>query len=83
MASGSRRRYTASEVRELLLDSDVEDSDGSDIVIEVIRNFCKTLTFAADAGLFTTYEVVVSCQCHRRQYLCDVLDVRVACHTRN
>ena len=79
-ASGSRRWYTASEVRELLLDSDVDDSD---IVIEVIRNFCKTLTFAADTVFFTTYDVVVSCQCHRRQYLCDVLDVGVACHTRN
>ena len=37
MASGSRKRYTASQVRQMLLDSDVDDSDGSDILIEVIR----------------------------------------------
>ena len=53
MASRSRRRYTASQVRHMLLDSDVEDSEGSDIVIEVIIQFCKTLTFACDDGLFT------------------------------
>ena len=53
IASGSRKRYTASQVRQMLLDSDVDDSDGSDILIEIIIHFCKTLTFAGDYGLFT------------------------------
>ena len=48
MASGSRKRYTASQVTQMLLDSDVDDSDGSDILIEVIIHFCKTLTLAGD-----------------------------------
>ena len=30
MASASRRRYTAAEVRQMLLDSNVDDSDESD-----------------------------------------------------
>ena len=57
MASGSRRWYTASEVRELLLDSDVDDSD---IVIEVIRNFCKTFDFCRRHCFF--YDLRRGCQ---------------------
>ena len=66
----------ASQVRQMLLDSDVDDSDGSDILIEqVIIHFCKTLTFAGDDGTWVVYEnttnsVAVSCQCHRRCFGC-------------
>ena len=75
MASGSRKRYTASQVRQMLLDSDLDDSDGSDILIEVIIHFCKTLTFAGDDGLFTRIRQIrwlsaVSWQCHRRCFGC-------------
>ena len=63
MASGSRKRYTASQVRQMMLDSDVDDSDGSDILIEVIIHFCKTLTFAGDdMGCLREYDKFGGCQ---------------------
>ena len=79
MASASRRRYTASEVKQMLQyqDNCLNDSDTSEIVIEVLcKHFRRRLPF-----VYGSYDVdrgfQVSCrhcQCHRRQDCRDVVD---------
>ena len=70
MAPASRTRYTAADVRQMLLywDNFVDHSDASDIVIEVLCNhFCRRLPFVYDHTMWT---MVVRCQVDRR----DVVD---------
>ena len=79
MASASRRRYTASEVTQMLQyqDNCLNDSDASEIVIEVLcKHFCRHLPFVYDSyyvdrGLPGSCR---HCQCHRHQDRRDVLD---------
>ena len=76
----SRRRYTSSEVKQMLqyyYDNCLTDSDASAIVIEVLcKHFCRRLPF-----VYNSYDVdrgfQVSgrhCQCHRRQDRRNVVD---------
>ena len=76
MASASRTRYTAADVRQVLpyWDNFVDNSDASDMVIEVLCNhFCRRLR------LFTIIRCGPwlsggHCRCHRRQDRRDVVD---------
>ena len=80
MAPASRTRYTAADVRQVLpyYDNFADDSDASDIVIEVLCNhFCGRLSFVYDHTMWTAVVRPVSgrhCQCPRRQDRRDVVD---------
>ena len=70
MASASRTRCTASEVK----DNCLKDSDTSEIVIEVLcKHFCRRLPFVYDVD--RGFQVSGRhCQCQRRQDRRDVVD---------